>query len=86
MAVMREIGPTFRQIRHHYKKTLKTVSEGTGLSISFLSDMERGRTNPSLKTIITLAGYYDLEVMIGLVPTTGSDRGETHELTIQQRL
>lgn len=39
-------------------KTLQEVSRDTGISVSFLSDIERGRTLPSLKSLITLCDYY----------------------------
>lgn len=48
-----------RRIRKEYEKTLKEVSEGTGLSISFLSDMERDVTLPSLKTLVKLSEFYN---------------------------
>jgi transcriptional regulator with XRE-family HTH domain len=69
MAMIEDIGQTFRAIRRHYKETLKNVSDATGLSVSFLSDMERGQTNPSLRTMVVLADHYDLEIRIGLLPT-----------------
>lgn len=38
--------------------TLEQVSERTGLSVSFLSDIERGRSQPSLDTLEKLAECY----------------------------
>lgn len=38
--------------------TLEQAAEASGLSVSFLSDMERGRTNPSLETLVKLAACY----------------------------
>jgi transcriptional regulator with XRE-family HTH domain len=46
--------------------TLKQVSEGTGLSIGFLSDIEHGRGKPSIDTVRTLAAFYGM--MLTLVP------------------
>ena len=46
------------RIAHGY--TQGVVSERTGLSISFLSDLERGRTEPSLKTLCAIAAVYGM--------------------------
>lgn len=62
------VGKMFRLLRKFKKRTLKDVAEETGLSVSFLSDMERGRTNPSLKTVIALAEYHGMRVEIKLRP------------------
>lgn len=58
-----KIGETLRQYRrNNVRMTLKEVNEKTGLSISFLSDIERGTTNPSLDTIYKLANCYNVSV------------------------
>lgn len=62
------VGAMFRLLRKFKKRRLKEVSEATGLSVSFLSDIERGRTNPSLKTIIALAEYHGMKVELKLRP------------------
>lgn len=54
------IGTKIKTFRLNANKTLKEVSEGTGLSISLLSDIERGRTNPSLETCNKLAKFYNV--------------------------
>ena len=41
---------------------LKDVAETAGISVPYLSDLERGRTNPSLETLQTLAGAYTITV------------------------
>jgi len=52
----------FRCARQKIGKTLKDVSKDTGISLSFLSDVEQGRTLPSLKTLLTLIDYYEMEI------------------------
>jgi transcriptional regulator with XRE-family HTH domain len=42
--------------------TLKEVHERTGLSVSFLSEVERGKTNPSVETLKKLANCYNVPV------------------------
>ena len=52
------VGRKLRELRKDYRYTLKDVKEKTGLSISFLSDVERGQTKPSLDSLQKLAGCY----------------------------
>lgn len=53
-----------RELRTGRDLTLKNLAETTGLSVSYLSDIERGRTNPSLKTVEALADALDVSVQI----------------------
>ena len=57
-----------RELRSERGQRLKDVSEIAGISIPYLSDLERGRTNPSLETLQTLAAAYDLSVNDLLAP------------------
>ncbi len=52
----------FRCARINLGKTLNNVSAETEISLSFLSDIEQGRTLPSLKTLLTLIDYYNMDV------------------------
>jgi len=54
------LGARLRQLRKANGWTLANVAARTGLSVSFLSDIERGRTSPSLDTLEKLAGVYGL--------------------------
>lgn len=55
------LGDKLKAIRKlKFNLTLSEVSKRTNLSVSFLSDIERGRTNPSLATLNTLAKFYDV--------------------------
>ena len=54
-----------RELRSERGLRLKDVAETAGISVPYLSDLERGRTNPSLETLQTLAGAYDITVQIG---------------------
>lgn len=51
-----------RELRLHRNLTLKEMAILTDLSVSFLSDVERGRTTPSLRTIETLASAFQISV------------------------
>ena len=54
------VGRKLRELRKTYHYTLKDVKERTGLSISFLSDVERGQTKPSLDSLQKLAICYQV--------------------------
>lgn len=84
-----EIGPLFpetsiglddlpenlRWLRKMRELTLKEAGEKTGLSVSFLSDMERGRVRPSLETLWKLAIAYRTPISVHLSadPTSVKD-------------
>jgi len=56
------LGARLRAIRKQRKFTLADVGRETGLSVSFLSDVERGKTQPSLDTLEKLAAFYGLTI------------------------
>lgn len=57
-----QLGEELRMLRKKRRVTLTEVGEKTGLSVSFLSDIERNRTNPSLDTLEKLAEYFQVTV------------------------
>jgi XRE family transcriptional regulator, regulator of sulfur utilization len=57
-----------RELRTQRQWRLKDLAEKSLLSIPYLSDLERGRTNPSLDTLQTLAGSYAVSVNDLLAP------------------
>lgn len=50
------IGSKLKLLRNEKDYTLKELAERTDLSISFISDIENGRRNPSLENLVKLAG------------------------------
>jgi transcriptional regulator with XRE-family HTH domain len=56
------LGDRLRELRGEHGMTLKDLSGHTGLSVSYLSDMERGRTAPSLDTLTLLSDAFDMTV------------------------
>ena len=54
------LGAKLRALRKRQGRTLADVGSETGLSVSFLSDIERGRARPSLDSLGKLASYYQL--------------------------
>lgn len=57
-----QLGAKLRELRKVRRLTLAEVSERTQLSVSFLSDVERNRTRPSLETLEKLAQFYQITV------------------------
>lgn len=51
-----------RMLRHRAGLTLAQVSERAGITLSFLSDIERGRSLPGLDTLERIADVYGLSV------------------------
>ncbi len=62
-----DIPAQLRLMRTVKGQTLADVATGTGLSISYLSDLERGRTNPSIETLEKIAEYHNMELFISFV-------------------
>jgi len=52
-----------KEVRTTHDLTLKELANRTGLSVSYLSDIERGRTNPSLSTLESLAIALEMTVI-----------------------
>lgn len=51
-----------RELRNERGLRLKDVAKVAKISVPYLSDLERGRTNPSLDTLQTLAVAYAITV------------------------
>jgi transcriptional regulator with XRE-family HTH domain len=67
------IGSRVRELRAQRGLTLQALADMTGLSASLLSLVERGKTSPSIGTLVAVA--HALEVHMGdLVPGEGSIR------------
>lgn len=57
-----KLGSELRRLRKSRRLKLVEVGEATKLSVSFLSDIERGRTKPSLDTLEKLATFYQVSM------------------------
>jgi transcriptional regulator with XRE-family HTH domain len=57
-----ELGERLRAIRQLRRKTLKDVATAAGVSESFLSQLERGRTNATIATLQRLTTALGIEV------------------------
>ncbi len=61
------IGSRVRRLRNERGLTLQALAEMTGLSASLLSLVERGKTSPSIGTLVSIAHAFDVH-MIDLMP------------------
>lgn len=52
-----------KELRTNKDLTLKGVAERSGLSVSYLSDIERGRTTPTLNTLEAIADALGMSVI-----------------------
>lgn len=62
-------------MRQSHNWTLREVAGKTGLSISYLSDLERGRTLPSIETLEKLAAVYGMTLAIRFMDNYGQPYG-----------
>ncbi len=63
-------GRPLRRLREERGWSLRTASERTGLSVSFLSSLERGVSGASIATLQRLAGAYDTTLLELFGPPT----------------
>jgi transcriptional regulator with XRE-family HTH domain len=65
------LGHRLRDARLESRLSLREASESAGLTPSYLSDIERGRTLPSLPVLVSLADLYRTlvtDLLDGLYP------------------
>jgi len=55
-----KISERIKSLRKQSGLKLREISATTGLSISYVSDLERGRQNPSLETCWKLCAVYKI--------------------------
>lgn len=59
-----DIGPALRRIRQKRGLTLAQIAARTGFSISHLSQIERGKTTPTVNTINQIVACYGMEISV----------------------
>ncbi|AJH24015.1 hypothetical protein XM40_08320 [Bacillus velezensis] len=55
------VGTKIKRLRKDRKLTLRETAEKVGLDHSYLSKIERGVQNPSLKTIESLSNFFNVD-------------------------
>lgn len=82
-----DIGKMISTYRHQRKMTLKDLAIATGLSLSFISDIEHGRSKPRLDNLQTIAKALLVPVNEFLKEETRAQLKENEEfLTIYDSL
>ncbi|WP_127143675.1 helix-turn-helix domain-containing protein [Pelagibacterium montanilacus] len=56
------VGPLIRARRHARAMTLKALGESAGVSVGYLSQVERDQASPSLSTLTAIAGALEVGV------------------------
>jgi transcriptional regulator with XRE-family HTH domain len=74
-AVLQNVGPRLRMMRHERGSTLAQLSEATGISVSTLSRLESGQRKPTLELLLPLAHAHGvaLDELVD-APETGDPR------------
>jgi transcriptional regulator with XRE-family HTH domain len=55
-----QFGRVVRQLRVEREMNLQTLAQASGLHWTYLSGIERGRRNPSLRVVAAIAGSFEL--------------------------
>jgi DNA-binding transcriptional MerR regulator/uncharacterized cupin superfamily protein len=66
------IGPRFRKLRMRRRDSLATVANAVGVSIGFLSNLERSQSGASIGIMRKLAQYYGLNILDLFNPIDGT--------------
>lgn len=79
-SVDREVGGRIRALRQARGLSLEALAGTTGLSIGFLSQIERGLSSPSLKVLAALADALDLSIgaLFGAPPRAAAGEVVVH--------
>ena len=73
------LGTNIREYRKNKKLTIKELSERTGLSIGYISQVEREEAEPSLSSLRKIAREFDVPVYVLM-----DDHRNKHNLTIRK--
>lgn len=56
------VGENIRRVRNDKKISINKLSKLSGVALGFLSDIENGKTNPSIPTLTKIAKVLDVPV------------------------
>ena len=70
---MKEVSDKIKLYRKEKNQTLKDLSEETGLSVSFLSQVERGESNLAITSLNKIAEALDLHISAFFTPQFTED-------------
>ncbi|MBW2057306.1 MAG: cupin domain-containing protein [Deltaproteobacteria bacterium] len=70
---MAEISEKLRALRKSRKMTLKEVADGAGCTSAYISQLEKGRANPSIATLKRIASVFDVRIVDLFLEDDGED-------------
>ena len=73
------VGKRIKEIRKKKKLTLRELSKKADISISFISDIENGRSNPSLERLKSIAAALDTPVSVLLGESVSDEVSEKND-------
>ena len=75
MSIDLTVGARIRALRHDRGLSLETVSARSGLSIGFVSQVERGLSSPSLKVLTAIGDVLGVGLagLFGPAPAEGGE-------------
>ncbi|MDK9719652.1 MAG: helix-turn-helix domain-containing protein [Rhodospirillales bacterium] len=79
MKISQQFGQILKDLRNSKSLTQEELAFNAGMSVPYLSDIERGRSSPSLAVIVDLAmalGVHPAELLKGLDPKAAGHGGE----------
>lgn len=88
MAVANEIGARLRHERQAKGMSLRSVAQALGVSASLISQVETGKTQPSVATLYAMANLLSIsvDVLLGLPTNRGTEAaGNVSRLDLQRR-
>lgn len=77
---MQNLGGNIRKIRNQNKMTLKELSSKTGFSISFLSQLERGKSSATLESLKKISLALNINPGYFFENSTENDEGEVETM------
>ncbi len=81
-----ELGNRMRELRLNKKKTIKEVAQETDLTSSFISQIERDKVTPSLRSLTKIAKALHIPLMLFFLPTDAnspiSHKGQRRKINL----
>ncbi len=77
------VGSKIRKLRKEQNLTLEELSKKTGLSLSYISLIERGLKNPSLKALEKIAEFFGINPAIFFVDEGNVEEKENIEVFLR---
>ncbi|MFC7048155.1 helix-turn-helix domain-containing protein [Emcibacter nanhaiensis] len=76
-----DVGSKIKELRSARQMTLEQLARASGVSKSMLSQIERGRTNPTVATLWSLTAPLGID-LADLLDSKGEDQATRHEISV----